>query len=286
MRRVTLLLLALCCCLVAAPSAFAQSGDSDGDGTPDHMDECPTQAPSESQKGGSRQCPDADGDGVPDHRDDCPTTYAQGTSRGCGDNDRDGVMDPADACPTEGRDPRWPNRKPGADGCYPTFVEVTYGAGEIEDVAEDERGIIRADCDYHREQPCVVRLTMTLSATTAKALGLKKRLIADMKIPLTTPAEKEAAHPRPPECLCRPPKQGKLNLGLSSRLKKKIAKLSSLTMTMRATYALGSAEPVTVGAKTLKLSRKPRFDRDSGRVTNIPGFNEEVFEGEQTEDLR
>jgi hypothetical protein len=151
-------------------------------------------------------------------------------------------------------------------------------------MAEDRRGFIQADCDYHHEEPCVLRLTVTLSAATAKAVGLKKGLITDLKIPLTTAAEKEAGHPRFPECLCRPPKQGKYNLGLSSKLKKKIAKLSTVTMTMRLTYTLGSAEPVSVGTKKFKLSRKPRYsEEDRAPLTNIPGFNDEADESGQEE---
>lgn len=75
--------------------------DSDGDGVPDHLDECPN-----TPKGvavDERGCPlDTDGDGVPDYMDECPGTL-KGVAvdvRGCPlDTDRDGVPDYLDECP-------------------------------------------------------------------------------------------------------------------------------------------------------------------------------------------
>ena len=98
--------------------------------------------------------------------------------------------------------------------------------------------------------------------------------MTDLKIPLTTKAEKEAAHPRPPACLCRPARPGKFDLGLSAALRKKIAKLGSLTMTMRATYTLGSDKPVSLGTETIKLDDKKTTD-DRQSLENIRDFNEE-----------
>jgi OOP family OmpA-OmpF porin len=49
--------------------------DSDGDGVPDHLDECPGTPP--GVRVDARGCPiDSDGDGVPDYLDKCPNTPA------------------------------------------------------------------------------------------------------------------------------------------------------------------------------------------------------------------
>jgi len=75
--------------------------DTDGDGVPDYRDECPG-----TPKGvivDERGCPlDTDGDGVPDYRDECPGT-PEGVivdENGCPlDTDGDGVPDYMDECP-------------------------------------------------------------------------------------------------------------------------------------------------------------------------------------------
>ncbi|HPD28202.1 MAG TPA: OmpA family protein, partial [Paludibacteraceae bacterium] len=75
--------------------------DSDGDGVPDRIDECP-----DTPQGvvvDSVGCPvDSDGDGVPDYIDECPDT-PQGVvvdSVGCPiDDDGDGVPNYIDECP-------------------------------------------------------------------------------------------------------------------------------------------------------------------------------------------
>lgn len=75
--------------------------DSDGDGVPDHVDECP--GTPRGVQVDSRGCPvDTDGDGVPDYRDRCPGT-PNGVvvdEHGCPlDSDGDGVPDYLDECP-------------------------------------------------------------------------------------------------------------------------------------------------------------------------------------------
>lgn len=58
--------------------------DSDGDGVPDNLDECPDTA--EGVRVNARGCPiDSDADGVPDYIDECPGTAAgvQVDERGC-----------------------------------------------------------------------------------------------------------------------------------------------------------------------------------------------------------
>jgi OOP family OmpA-OmpF porin len=75
--------------------------DADGDGVPDHLDECP-----DTPKGvevDAVGCPvDTDGDGVPDYLDKCPGT-PKGVAvdaTGCPvDSDGDGVPDYLDKCP-------------------------------------------------------------------------------------------------------------------------------------------------------------------------------------------
>jgi OOP family OmpA-OmpF porin len=75
--------------------------DGDGDGVPDHIDQCPD-TPSGVEVD-SVGCPvDSDGDGVPDYLDKCPGTPAgvQVDASGCPiDSDGDGVPDYLDQCP-------------------------------------------------------------------------------------------------------------------------------------------------------------------------------------------
>jgi OOP family OmpA-OmpF porin len=75
--------------------------DSDGDGIPDRLDQCPN-----TPRGtpiDANGCPlDADGDNVPDFRDQCPNTppSAKVNVNGCSiDDDRDGVPNTIDLCP-------------------------------------------------------------------------------------------------------------------------------------------------------------------------------------------
>ncbi len=87
-------------------SRFVPPPDTDGDGVPDHRDDCPTNTAAEISGGVTeRGCPvDSDGDGVPDYRDDCPNSTPAEVSggvneRGCTvDTDGDGVPDHRDEC--------------------------------------------------------------------------------------------------------------------------------------------------------------------------------------------
>jgi OmpA-OmpF porin, OOP family len=69
--------------------------DSDGDGTPDKDDACPTVAGVAKFKG----CPDQDNDGVQDAQDKCPTVSGSAKFNGCPDSDNDGIQDSEDKCP-------------------------------------------------------------------------------------------------------------------------------------------------------------------------------------------
>jgi OmpA-OmpF porin, OOP family len=73
--------------------------DSDGDGIPDLLDECPF-TPGLPEFFG---CPDSDGDGIGDSRDLCPHEPGPVENRGCPiiDTDGDGIPDDQDACPFE-----------------------------------------------------------------------------------------------------------------------------------------------------------------------------------------
>ena len=80
---------------------FGRARDSDGDGVPDYMDDCPN-TPA-GVKVDATGCPlDSDGDGVPDYLDKCPNTPAgvKVDAQGCPlDSDGDGVPDYLDKCP-------------------------------------------------------------------------------------------------------------------------------------------------------------------------------------------
>jgi hypothetical protein len=91
--------------------------DRDGDGVPDHMDNCPFDAnPDQTDidaDGSGDACdddPDSDGDGIPDHVDNCPTVpnpdQEDADENGTGDlcepgqdADGDGIPNEADNCP-------------------------------------------------------------------------------------------------------------------------------------------------------------------------------------------
>jgi OOP family OmpA-OmpF porin len=71
--------------------------DRDGDGVPDHLDECPDEAGPPGLLG----CPDRDGDGVPDKLDNCPDEPGLPEFQGCPDTDGDGIPDHEDFCPND-----------------------------------------------------------------------------------------------------------------------------------------------------------------------------------------
>ncbi|MCO6467433.1 MAG: OmpA family protein [Bacteroidales bacterium] len=76
---------------------LGKAKDSDGDGVPDHLDECPDVPGLKILNG----CPDRDGDGIPDHLDECPDVPGLARFKGCPDRDGDGIPDHLDECPDE-----------------------------------------------------------------------------------------------------------------------------------------------------------------------------------------
>ncbi|OQC38058.1 MAG: Outer membrane porin F precursor [Bacteroidetes bacterium ADurb.Bin041] len=74
---------------------LGKAKDSDGDGVPDHLDECPDVPGLKILNG----CPDRDGDGIPDHLDECPDVPGLAEFKGCPDRDGDGIPDHLDECP-------------------------------------------------------------------------------------------------------------------------------------------------------------------------------------------
>jgi OOP family OmpA-OmpF porin len=90
---------------------LGQTKDSDKDGVPDKMDNCPdTPAGTAVDKNG---CPlDKDNDGVPDLEDRCPDVAGSASLQGCPDSDNDGVADIDDKCPNTK-----PNSKVDTTGC-------------------------------------------------------------------------------------------------------------------------------------------------------------------------
>lgn len=117
---------------VIVPDARDYDPDSDSDGYPDSIDQCPTEPEDRKEPAPSDGCPvdvDRDGDGIPDVSDRCPTKPEDKDGiqdeDGCpeDDVDLDGIPDASDSCPTEAgprsMDPArhgCPDRDPDRDG--------------------------------------------------------------------------------------------------------------------------------------------------------------------------
>ena len=94
--------------------ASAKQGelDSDGDGIPDRLDRCPTEAEDKDGFEDDDGCPDLDNDkdGIPDKLDKCPNDPEDfdgfQDEDGCPDpdNDKDGIPDTIDKCPNDPED--------------------------------------------------------------------------------------------------------------------------------------------------------------------------------------
>ncbi|NDJ75946.1 MAG: hypothetical protein GYB65_06780 [Chloroflexi bacterium] len=92
---------------LSVPTVFGQSSDSDGDGLPDSVDNCPNE-PGPRENDGcpveEEPSPDRDNDTVPDEADECPDAPGSPSNAGCpsaGDTDQDGITDDVDFCPND-----------------------------------------------------------------------------------------------------------------------------------------------------------------------------------------
>jgi outer membrane protein OmpA-like peptidoglycan-associated protein len=93
-------------------SVTSKRVDTDGDGIPDDVDKCPTEAEDKDGYHDDDGCPDPDNDndGIPDTLDKCPNDPEDKDGfedqDGCPDldNDHDGIPDALDKCPNEPED--------------------------------------------------------------------------------------------------------------------------------------------------------------------------------------
>lgn len=108
------------------PAPPSVSADGDGDGVPDDVDRCPKEPEDKDGFEDSDGCPelDDDKDGVPDTADKCPRLAGAVATGGCPDQDGDGVADPDDLCPAVAG-------KPENKGC-PTYKQVRVTEQKIE----------------------------------------------------------------------------------------------------------------------------------------------------------
>lgn len=133
------------------------AGDSDGDGVPDDMDECPGTPAAARGMVDAKGCPKySDADGVPDYLDKCPGTPAgvKVDADGCPvDSDGDGVADYLDKCPNTPKGVRV-----DTDGCPPggdvvaivTNVNFDFDSSKIRD---DSRGKLARVINTLKENP-------------------------------------------------------------------------------------------------------------------------------------
>lgn len=111
--------------------------DTDGDGFPDSIDQCPTVKEDGKPPYPDDGCPDLDrdDDGIPDARDQCPDDPEDRDGiedeDGCpeDDADGDGILDKDDACPTvKGVE----NKDPKKHGCPPERKKIIVDENEIQ----------------------------------------------------------------------------------------------------------------------------------------------------------
>ena len=115
-----------------------QHRDRDGDGIPDHKDQCPGEPEDFDGYMDWDGCPDLDrdGDGIPDDVDVCPDVPEDHDGfqddDGCPDydNDGDGIPDEVDECPNE---PETFNNYLDHDGC-PDVAEILFRGKVVDEV--------------------------------------------------------------------------------------------------------------------------------------------------------
>jgi outer membrane protein OmpA-like peptidoglycan-associated protein len=141
--------------------------DTDKDGIPDNVDQCPTIAEDIDGFQDSDGCPDPDndGDGIPDLNDDCPNQAEDldgwQDSDGCPDvdNDGDGILDKDDKCPSVAEDF---NGFEDADGCpeggnkaacIPGLAYINFKFATAEISGADPVPILENAAQLMRENP-------------------------------------------------------------------------------------------------------------------------------------
>jgi outer membrane protein OmpA-like peptidoglycan-associated protein len=110
--------------------------DTDGDGFPDHIDQCPLIKEDGKPPFPDDGCPDLDrdDDGILDKDDKCPDVPEDKDGiedeDGCpeDDADKDGILDKDDACPDV---PGVKNEDPKKHGCPPEKKKIVVGRNEI-----------------------------------------------------------------------------------------------------------------------------------------------------------
>jgi outer membrane protein OmpA-like peptidoglycan-associated protein len=128
------------------PDVEMHDKDTDGDGYPDDIDQCPTEKEDGKKPDPDDGCPapkDRDGDGIPDDVDKCPNDPEDKDGimddDGCPekDADNDGIPDTEDACPLV---PGVKNKDPKKNGCkeeHTKIVETSSGIQLLEPIQFD-----------------------------------------------------------------------------------------------------------------------------------------------------
>ena len=129
-----------------APDVEMRDKDTDGDGYPDDIDQCPTEKEDGRPPDPNDGCPapkDRDKDGIPDDIDKCPDVPEDkdGIMDGDGcpetDADGDGIPDTEDACPLV---PGVKNKDPKKNGCkeeHKKIIETSSGIQLLEPIQFD-----------------------------------------------------------------------------------------------------------------------------------------------------
>jgi hypothetical protein len=176
--------------------------DRDADGFADASDACPDQYAPGTSNGCQPPPPaDSDGDGTPDSMDACPSISGppagSNNANGCppqptglnsdgskmptaDDLDADGVPNAADKCAKS-----YQNEKVDSQGCGPFSCFSVFGARSTLEIQDDPG--VGVQCRNHAGKACKARLTLTLSAASAKRLGLARKLF-DVSISATKSA--------------------------------------------------------------------------------------------------
>lgn len=128
------------------PDVEMHDKDTDGDGYPDDIDQCPTEKEDGKPPDPDDGCPapkDRDGDGIPDDVDKCPDQPEDKDGimddDGCPekDADNDGIPDTEDACPLI---PGVKNADPKKNGCkeeHKKIIETASGIQLLEPIQFD-----------------------------------------------------------------------------------------------------------------------------------------------------